>query len=222
MSFLIDTHVHTKETSPCGRVPAAEAARLYSAAGYAGVIVTDHFTDDVFEAFTETSWPAKVRRWFAGFRTFHDTAAPLGLTAFPGMEIRFRNTVNDYLVFGVTEDLLASEPCLYDRDLAYLRGFADRSGLLVYQAHPFRMAMSRAEPRLLDGIETWNGNSSHDSANDRADRWADENGLRKISGSDFHHPEHIRGGLKTDRLPADWAGLRRILLEQDYSLLRND
>ena len=32
----LDLHVHTSEVSGCGRVPAAEMARLYHEAGYDG------------------------------------------------------------------------------------------------------------------------------------------------------------------------------------------
>ena len=41
--FLLDMHMHTKETSSCGEVPAAEGVRLYKEAGYQGVMITDHY-----------------------------------------------------------------------------------------------------------------------------------------------------------------------------------
>ena len=41
--FLLDMHMHTKETSSCGEVPAAEVGRLYKEAGYQGIMITDHY-----------------------------------------------------------------------------------------------------------------------------------------------------------------------------------
>ena len=41
--YLYETHMHTKEGSACGRDNAADIVRAYKEAGYAGVIVTDHF-----------------------------------------------------------------------------------------------------------------------------------------------------------------------------------
>ena len=41
--MLLDTHVHTSQVSPCGKVPAEEMIELYKEAGYGGVIITDHY-----------------------------------------------------------------------------------------------------------------------------------------------------------------------------------
>jgi len=40
--YLYDTHIHTVETSPCGRIPAAETVDYYAAHGYSGLVITDH------------------------------------------------------------------------------------------------------------------------------------------------------------------------------------
>ena len=42
--YFYDTHVHTDESSACGKVPGRQAARLYKAAGYQGIVITDHYT----------------------------------------------------------------------------------------------------------------------------------------------------------------------------------
>ena len=42
MSFLFDTHIHTKESSACGEVRAADIVARYKSLGYDGIIVTDH------------------------------------------------------------------------------------------------------------------------------------------------------------------------------------
>ena len=44
---LIELHLHTSESSPCGRVPAKKGMTMYREAGYDGVVVTDHFSRDV-------------------------------------------------------------------------------------------------------------------------------------------------------------------------------
>ena len=41
--FLYETHLHTSEASACANVSGREQARIYRKAGYAGIIVTDHF-----------------------------------------------------------------------------------------------------------------------------------------------------------------------------------
>ena len=52
------------------------------------------------------------------------------------------------------------------------------------------------------GVEVFNGNPRHDSHNDLARRFAEEHGLRMLSGSDAHQPQDVaRGGI----LAPDWV-----------------
>ena len=51
MAYPFEMHFHTDEVSPCGNVPAAEAAAAYRREGYAGVVVTDHYAAYNFARF---------------------------------------------------------------------------------------------------------------------------------------------------------------------------
>ena len=83
--------------------------------------------------------------------------------------------------------------------LAQVSEAVRKNGGLLVQAHPFRSGMKIADPKLLDGIETYNGNFRHDSRNDIAKIWADKHDLIKLSGSDFHQIEDLaRGGIMTN------------------------
>ena len=41
--YIYETHLHTSEGSACGRSKAADIVHAYKAAGYTGIIITDHF-----------------------------------------------------------------------------------------------------------------------------------------------------------------------------------
>ena len=59
MAYPFEMHFHTDEVSPCGNVPAAEAAAAYRREGYAGVVVTDHYA-----AYNFARFPAiGIQRW---------------------------------------------------------------------------------------------------------------------------------------------------------------
>jgi L-amino acid N-acyltransferase YncA len=47
-AYCIETHMHTAESSPCGKVRAKRITRMYKDAGYAGIVVTDHFSEGAF------------------------------------------------------------------------------------------------------------------------------------------------------------------------------
>ena len=51
--FLLDLHIHTAESSYCGKVPAREIVRAYRDAGFHGVAVTDHYSAYFFDKIKE-------------------------------------------------------------------------------------------------------------------------------------------------------------------------
>ena len=199
-SYRYDLHVHTRESSPCGRVPARRVAELYHEIGYAGIAITDHYTEGFFSGpIGRRPWEERIERFLAGYRAAAERGRELGLRVFLGLELRFVNDTNDYLVYGADEEFLKAHPELTALGLERFRELAAGKGLLVYQAHPFRPEVKPADPRLLDGVEVYNGNPRHDSRNHLALQFARAHGLRMISGSDFHQLEDLgRGGIEVE------------------------
>ena len=46
--YLTEMHLHTKETSNCGKMPAAETVESYISLGYNTIVVTDHFSTHTY------------------------------------------------------------------------------------------------------------------------------------------------------------------------------
>lgn len=193
-SFKIDPHVHTSETSPCGKVPGVEVSRIYAEGKYDGIVITDHYYEGYFDTLEGLSWDEKIDAYLSGYKLAKEEGDRLGLRVFMGIELRFLENLNDYLIFGIDEDFLRQFPRLYNMNLASFRELSLLKNLLVYQAHPFRVNMVRANPELLDGIEVYNGNPRQISSNDLALRYAKDHDLLMISGSDFHRPEDLGTG----------------------------
>jgi Predicted metal-dependent phosphoesterases (PHP family) len=191
-------HVHTKNVSSCAKVGATELVYLYKAAGYQAVIITDHFFDGFFENLTGLTWAEKIDDFMSGYREARMVGSKTGLKVFMGMEIRFSNDVNDYLVYGMDESFLKARPFLYNLNLMQFHELIQDKDILIYQAHPFRPGIKAADPGFLDGVEVFNGNMRHNSKNDLAYEFAMKNQLRMISGSDFHQRDDLgRGGIIT-------------------------
>lgn len=195
-TYKYDLHVHSDETSPCGKVKAADVVKMYKKAGYSGIVITDHYFDGFFEDLADMSWKEKVECYLEGYRNAYAEGLKSGLKVILGMELRFDENFNDYLVYGIDEQFLLEYPELYRLDLQSFRELIEGSEILIYQAHPFRSEVVAADPELLDGIEVYNGNPRHNSMNDRAAEYASEHGLLEISGSDFHQVQDLaRGGV---------------------------
>ncbi len=116
------------------------------------------------------------------------------------MEIRFLESNNDYLVFGIDEAFLVENKNLHEVGLQRFRGIIQGSNIRIYQAHPFRDKMERVNPKLLDGVEVFNGNPRHNSRNHLARSYAQEHSLGMIAGSDSHQTGDVgRSGIISPR-----------------------
>jgi predicted metal-dependent phosphoesterase TrpH len=198
--YKIDMHVHTWETSFCGKVAAREAVKLYKDSGYYGIVITDHyyrgFITGSIRAVSLRKWNEKMELFMKGYNRAQEEGERIGLKVLLGMEIRFENSLNDYLVYGISEEFLKDNPSLYRLGIKNFKKYIEGTGILVYQAHPFRLGMKPAKPEYLDGIEVYNGNPRHNSKNHLALAYARENKLKMVSGSDFHQREDLaRGGI---------------------------
>ncbi|MGE5613317.1 MAG: PHP domain-containing protein [Bacillota bacterium] len=197
--YKYETHLHTKESSWCARVPAVEAVRMYHHYGYTGIIVTDHYFRGFFETMPFGNWERKIDCFLSGYRKALNEGGKIGLDVCLGMEIRFDENDNDYLVYGIDEAFLKENRKLYRLTLEEFKGFVAGKGIAVVQAHPFRPGMIPAQPSLLDAVEAFNGNPRQESQNHLAFEYAVQNGLKMLSGTDFHRVEDaFRGGVATE------------------------
>lgn len=224
MESLFELHFHTQETSPCGSVPAAQSVPAYRERGYDGIVVTDHYYDKFFTRLPpDLSWQAQLDRWLAGYRAAKAAGERCGMTVLLGLELRFTGSMNDFLVYGATEELLRSHPGLYEMDPESFARFAREHGLFFAQAHPFRTGQVCCEARCLEGAEAYNGNKRHQNHNDRAAAFTEENGLVPLSGSDFHEWEDLaRGGVRFHEAVRDSASLVAALRRGGYALVTTE
>lgn len=218
MHCKIELHAHTSEVSPCARVPAEEVVHHYLGAGYNGLVITDHFN---VRTLGGGDADEKSERFLRGFYTAERAAAGTGLRLYLGAELQFSDgSPCEYLVYGLTPELIFKMIPLVAAGPAALHAFTREHGAALFQAHPFRRGQSPALPAHLDGIEVHNGNPRHESRNDIAALFQAHNGLRAVSGSDYHQSDDIgRGGILTETLPEDGAALACLLLSGAYRLI---
>ncbi len=234
--LLYELHAHTKECDDCATVGGAELVRLYYEAGYAGIVITDHYFERFFKWFaddlppaaritkgqlyedarrhmTEAEHRAVIDRRLRGYYAAKNEGEKLGVTVLPGAEVRFNGAnINDYLVYGCDEAFFYQCPCLSELgSLSNLVAALPPEACVVH-AHPFRLRMTVVDPTPIFGIEAHNGHTEP-FRNEMAAAYAAHYAKPTTSGSDFHHPEHLgRGGILTDtpiRTPRELADTLR-------------
>ena len=217
----IDHHVHSCEISRCGKVPVAELIRLYRAAGYDGFVLTDHCNRYTADRLKKEGVSADFGEYFlrccAEARALGERENFLILTA---QELRFDDSPNDYLVYGMPDEMLGDCDALFAMAPADFFALARERGWLVYQAHPFRNGMKITDPAQLFGIEVHNMHPRHDSRNDIAEAWARRHHLHGISGSDCHQiVDAGRGGIVIETPIRSMAELTALLREDRYTMI---
>ena len=222
-SFRYDIHTHTKETSRCGRIRAGELAARYAALGYDGIAITDHLHEEYIESLAcAGDWGACVDAYLAGYReakAFADRKADGAFDVVLGMELRYPQNDNDFLVFGIDEEFLRANPYLYR---STPEEFFDKHGAqaIIIQAHPFRCGCFAAPARCLHGVEVFNGNPRHDSRDERARAFADVHPhLLRTCASDAHQNEDVgRAAMLFDTRIRDSHTLRAELARNSYTM----
>ena len=223
--FKTELHLHSAEVSDCGRAYSKEIADIYADHGYSTVVIANHMSKYTYRskrngAREDMTWDEKVDFYLNGYHALKE-AANGRFNVLLGMELRFYDCVNDYLVYGITEEFLRSNGDIMAlKSAKEFRPLVDSNGLLFYQAHPFRNGMQVTDPKLLDGIEVFNGHPNHDSRNDIACMWADKFGLMRTSGSDFHFAGQTpNGGILTEYEIKDNETLVKTLKSGQFTLL---
>ena len=102
MQFKTELHAHTSEVSPCGHVTAPEVADRFIAEGYTSLVITNHYCDYVIDNLKGT-WREKMDYYMHPYYLMREHAQDR-LNVILGCELRFEGSINDYLIYGITED----------------------------------------------------------------------------------------------------------------------
>ncbi|GKX29151.1 hypothetical protein SH1V18_16310 [Vallitalea longa] len=222
--YKYDLHVHTKETSPCGNVSAKDMIKIYKENGYSGVVVTDHYRPSFFDNSEYLTWDEKIDDYLKGYKLAYSEGEKYDIDVLLGIELAFKaegDKTNDYLIYGITEELLRSNTDILELGITGLSEFCRENDLLLYQAHPLRKYCYLADITLLDGIEVHNGNPRHDSHNNEIEKIAKDNDMPMISGSDYHDPgDENRGGIFVSTRITTNEELLVILKSKNYTLFK--
>lgn len=225
MLYRYEMHAHASGCSLCAQRTPAEMARAYAQAGYAGMVLTDHFLTGYTAVDRSLPWDAQVRRYYQNVEEARAEGAKWDFDVLFGLEHAY-GSGKEVLTYGIDLDFLLDNPDLCTLSLAEYAARVHDAGGYIAQAHPFR---ERAyidpsvlpQPELLDGVEVFNlGNEPEQ--NERARLFAEQYGLGQISGSDAHDIVGLgRAGIAAPHRLRTNADLIALLRGRNYSLIEN-
>ena len=213
--YKTELHAHTLPISPCSDFTPEALVEAYLNTGVSAIVLANHFTS----ARIQSGGRAFVDDFISAYHTFRACAEAKGIKAIFGIELRFAENANDYLILGVEPEDAYEISRYAALGLERFRKEYRREGMLVIQAHPKRDGMTDVPLELLDGIESFNMHPGHNSRPAIAARIANRNGMIATGGTDFHHKDHEGCCLlrSKTRLTSS-AELSALLRSRDYVL----
>lgn len=188
-------------------------ARAFYEAGYAGIIVTDHFYYGNTAVNRRLPWEEWVNRFCLGYEHAKAEGDRLGLQVFFGWESCYRGT--EFLIYGPDKEWLLAHPEIRDATVEEQYALVHAAGGIISHAHPFReepyIPEIRLYPEYVDAVEGINATHTSPASlahfnpafNERALAYGREHGLPLTAGSDQHRTEMIGGGMVFSRRLAD-------------------
>ena len=210
-----ELHAHTYPISPCSEFSPEALIEAYRETGVEAIALTNHLTPSHL---ADRSPDDFASEYVAAFERFRECAEAVGIAAIFGIELRFAENSNDYLVIGVDEAFLRETVTRLDMGIdAFYREY-HRDSLLILQAHPFRNGMTPVDPASLDGFESMNLHPHHNSRVSVASSYQREQNFPVVTiGSDLHHWGHEgHSATRTKVLPEDETALVALLRSRDY------
>ena len=187
--YKYDLHVHTSPASTCADFSPKETVKRYAEAGFDGFVLTNHF--HLGEMGSLSDIKDYVNYYLNDYYETKNEGKKAGLDILLGMEIRFPENTNDYLVYGLTEEDVVRASKYLDSDYkTFYREFKSEKNVII-QAHPFRNNIVLCDFKYIDGIEVFNMHPGHNARIGIAAKLAKENpDLLITGGTDFHHENH--------------------------------
>lgn len=197
MKYTYEVHLHTDESSICGRTPAREYIPFYIDQGYDGIVVTDHFYGNPsYVPNRSDPWKKQVDEYCRGYEEALDEGIRRGLKVFFGIEQQFAN--DECLIYGPDKQWLLDHPDMPHWNRRQLYDEVEKIGGCIVLAHPFRVRDYVKKISLntcVHAVEIFNrANRPVDDA--YAAAYADHYHYPVTAGSDMHDikkPDHLYG-----------------------------
>ncbi len=222
MKYKYELHSHTTETSQCAQITAKELVEKYKELGYSGIVITNHYSDFTFSLKEMFNKKLRSEHYLKGYREAKKYETE-DFSVLLGLELRFFLNGNDYLIYGITEELIEKSPFLLPMYLKRTSNFFRKHSCIIIQAHPYRPYIYRANPKYIDGVEIVNGKSTK-TENEKALNWAQRKNLKiKTAGSDCHRVTGAGiSGIETNEPIKNNDDLLRILKSGEFRIIEKD
>ena len=202
--YLYETHCHSSQCSLCARSTAQELVQAYHRAGYAGLVLTDHFIYGNTAVDASLPWDKRMQCYYDAYLQAKQAGEELDFDVIFGIEHAYGDG-KEVLLYGIGLDFLLSNPDIPALSLDELVRRVTQAGGIAVQAHPYRdryYVNMAVEPRadIVDGMEIYNA-ANLPGEDRKAWHLAQQGDYILTSGGDIHFAGDPRIGQAGLLLP---------------------
>lgn len=224
MSYFYELHSHTNVGSACSSFEPEEYVDYYMGLGYSGMVICDHFYHGNTKISREFDWEKYISEYSMGYRRAKAEGDKRGFSVFFGIEQRFKDGNDEYVVLGLTPEWLIAHPEIRDMGRDRFFDIVREAGGFTIQAHPFREAPYMRDIRLVgnraDAVEVFNSCNTEGSCK-RAYEYAKNLGMKMVGGSDIHHSNFskVHSGIAVEKKLHDVKELIEAIKSGEHEVL---
>ena len=199
--YRYETHCHANLCSKCAHSTPAEMVLAYKNAGFAGLVLTDHFIHGYTRVEAALPWPERMQCYYDAYLQAKAEGDKLDFDVIFGIEHAYGGGL-EVLVYGIDLEFLLTHPEIETASLEALAMLVHSAGGILIQAHPYRYGgwEITLRPDLIDGIEVYNAGNDPQK-NRMALQKAQEFGCIITAGADSHAAWEERVGVAGIALP---------------------
>lgn len=196
--YLYETHCHCSWCSACATSSPQEQVRAYAAAGYTGLVLTDHFIRGNTAVSRTLPWEQRMRCYYDAYLAAKEAAEALDFDVIFGIEHQYGGG-KEVLLYGIGLEFLLENSDIPEISLDELVRRVHEAGGVVIQAHPYRNRAyinMEIQPReeLLDGVEIYNACAAPGEDLQALELAARHSDYILTSGGDIHRDDDPRIG----------------------------
>ena len=223
--YKYQMHIHTSPCSLCSVMSPRELCKALKENGYQGAVLTNHFFHGNTGVDRALPWEEFVRAYEKDYLECVEAAKEYDLdiifgieeAVVPGLEI---------LCYGITPRVLYENPELKECSVDEWTKIMRQNGVILIQAHPFRIADYIPNPGPLpiqyyDGVEIYNRGNGSEEMNQKALEYAEAHPhLLRTASADAHWTEVVPfGGITVKSRIRTEKELASVLKSRDYGLI---
>lgn len=214
--------MHTRTGSGCARNTIEEMITAYKKAGYAGVVVTDHFISGNTAVDRSLPWDELVTAYAGAYLTGREFAEKEDFDLLFGIEEGYGDG-KEFLAYGIEPQFVIDRPFLkYAPVDVWAKEIHSVGGFIAY-AHPFRDREYIKNPTaipdlsIVDGVEAYNFCNKPEDNKKAVDYFKGKTLL--IAGSDMHSTDFSDSfGIELKERVSTSSELAKVLLTGDFDI----